>query len=171
MKQRFQAQPIDKSGRMIVRLPEEVSTALPSRGMVTVELRYREQSFTVPLEPDGKGGHWFEVSGELLKIGLTAGASELLEISPLEQWPEPQLPEDIRHGLAEAGLNEQWSSLTNKAKWEWLRWIRSTRNVLTRAKRIRVACSKLEKGDRRPCCFNASSCTVADLAKSGVLMD
>lgn len=171
MKQCFKAQAFDKAGRTIIRLPEETSAALPSRGMVMVELHYREKSYSIPLEPDGKGGHWFEVSGELLKNWTLAGDSEQVEISLLEQWPEPRLPDDIRQALAETGLNESWSYLSNKAKWEWLRWIRSTRNEVTRGKRIRVACSKLEKGDRRPCCFNASSCTVADLAKNGVLID
>ena len=68
-----------------------------------------------------------------------------------------------------AGNIDQWNSLTTKARWEWLRWIRSTKNLDTRQKRINVACDKLQKGDKRPCCFDASRCTIPEVSKSGVL--
>ena len=55
------------------------------------------------------------------------------------------------------------------ARWEWVRWINSTRVVKTRERRIEVGLSKLEDGKRRPCCFDLSSCTDPELSKSGKL--
>lgn len=73
--------------------------------------------------------------------------------------------------IKSAGLLSQWNNVTTKAKWDWLRWIRSTNNLSTRNKRIQVACSKLEKGDKRPCCFDRSRCTIMDVSKTGVLIE
>jgi hypothetical protein len=47
----------------------------------------------------------------------------------------------------------------------------ATRSEATRAKRVEVSISKLRDGKRRPCCFDLSSCTVAELARSGKLIE
>ncbi|WP_262426564.1 hypothetical protein [Brachybacterium sp. Z12] len=40
----------------------------------------------------------------------------------------------------------------------------------TRARRVEVSIDKLRGGKRRPCCFDLSSCTDPELARSGKLM-
>lgn len=159
-------------GRLIVRIPPELSKALPSRGMVMAEGTINGVVFQGPLEPDGKGSHWLEVSDRLRKVmGAAAGDTVALELSPADKWDEPEMPEDIMGAIVRAGLTDRWQAVTTKARWEWLRWIRSTGNPETRQKRIEVACSKLSKGDKRPCCFDATRCTVPEMSKSGVLLD
>ncbi|NLO10205.1 MAG: DUF1905 domain-containing protein [Clostridiales bacterium] len=156
----------------IIRLPVSSSEYLPSRGMVMIKGTINGIYFEVPLEPDGKGSHWFEVDDKLSsQIGETIGKPLSLQIEPLSEWTEPVIPDDIMNPIMKEGLLDQWNSLTIKARWEWLRWIRSTSNASTRQKRINVAISKLQKGDRRPCCFNSSLCTITEVSKSGVLLD
>lgn len=158
--------------RIVVRIPLGISEKLPSRGMVMIQGTLNEIIFTAPLEPDGKGSHWFEVSQILCeKAGVNTGETVHLNIEPMNDWTEPEIPDDIMGAILNAGLIIQWNAITTKARWEWLRWIRSTNNPKTRQKRIDVACSKLEKGDKRPCCFDGTRCTLPDVSKSGVLID
>lgn len=126
---------------------------------------------TAPLEPDGKGSHWFIVNENLLKKAMISEGSTIsLRIEPLEQWPEPEIPKDIMEAVTASGLADRWHSITVKARWDWLRWIRATKNPATRQKRIEVALSKLQAGDNNPCCFDRSSCTIPEVSRSGVLM-
>lgn len=158
--------------RKIIRLPLSASERLPSRGMVMVQGMMNGVAFQAPLEPDGRGSHWLEVSDILGKgAGTAIGQTISFDIEPVDEWAEPEIPEDIMDAIIKAGLTNQWKGVTTKARWEWLRWIRDTKNPATRKKRIDVACSKMRKGDKRPCCFNAASCTVPDVSKSGMLLD
>lgn len=156
----------------IVKIPLSSSETMPSRGMVMVQGTMNDIHFKAPLEPDGKGGHFFVISDLLLEeTGITAGQTMSFTVELLKEWIEPEIPEDIMDAIIGAGLLNQWNSLTTKARWEWFRWIRSTKNPQTRNKRIDAACSKLQKGSRRPCCFDTTRCTIPDISKSGVLND
>lgn len=160
------------NSRDIIRLPLSASEQLPSRGMVMVRGILNSISFQAPLEPDGRGGHWFEVSPALKsQLGDLISRPLSIQLEAISDWSEPEIPDDIMDAIIREGLLDQWNSLTVKARWEWLRWIRSTNNPQTRQKRIIVACSKLHKGSRRPCCFNASQCTIPEVSKSGILLD
>ncbi len=157
----------------IIRLTEEASKTLPSRGMNMVCGTFNGQSFQAAAEPDGAGGHWLGWKELIPQLaGKTEGESVTLEIESTKEWPEPEIPRDILAGLATVPPAEKlWHELTSNAHWEWLRWIRSTNNPETRQKRIAVACSKLKSGMRRPCCFNRNICTVSEISKNGVLLD
>lgn len=156
--------------RNIIKLPIIQSKQLPSRGMVMANCTINKIDFLVPLEPDGKGSHWFEVNSNLCNdLNLVIGRNITVQLELVDEWPEPVIPDDMMDAIKSAGLIPQWNEVTTKAKWDWLRWIRSTNNLSTRNKRIQVACSKLEKGDKRPCCFDRSRCTIMDVSKTGVL--
>ncbi len=157
----------------ILRLPKEASEILPSRGMNIVCGTINGQPFQTAAEPDRLGGHWLGWKKEIPQLaGLTEGDLVKLEIDPAPEWPEPEVPKDILDGLATVAPAEKlWQELTPNAHWEWIRWIRSTNHPETRKKRIAVACSKLESGKRRPCCFNRNMCTVAEISKNGVLLN
>lgn len=158
----------------MLALPKPASSKLPSRGMVIVEGTINGAAFWAPLEPDGKGSHWLEIDKSLAKKAkLKPGNDSELEIEPMKEWPDPKLPADLKKALETAGAKAKstWKSTTPKARWEWVRWIRATSNPATRDKRIGVGISKLSKGMKRPCCFNASMCTIPDVAKSGVLIE
>ena len=157
----------------ILRLPQEASKILPSRGMNMVSGTINGQPFQAAAEPDGSGGHWLGWKEKIPQLaGLMEGEPVRLEIESTIEWPEPEVPNDILAGLATVPTAEKlWQDLTPNAHWEWLRWIRSTNNTETRKRRIEVACSKLESGMRRPCCFNRNMCTVSEISKNGVLLD
>lgn len=155
-------QHIDATQLMV--LPLEISEKLPSRGMVMARFQVADLTWTAPLEPDGKFSHWFYIPEAL----ADADAIEV-SLSVVDEWPEPEVPEDIWAGLVAFGLDGVWQTLTTKSKWSWIRWIRATNNPETRKKRIGVAADKLLKGNRRPCCFDQTRCTIPELAKSGIL--
>ncbi len=160
--------------RTIVRLPEKASKQLPSRGQVAVQGTFNGHAFQAVLEPDGSGGHWMRVEGELQRIALvSAGGTVGLHIEPGNEWPEPTVPQDLRRALAAAPhtIQELWEDITPMARWEWVRWVNATRNPDTRWRRVEVTISKMGSGKRRPCCFDLSACTDPDLSRNGRLLE
>lgn len=155
----------------ILRFPKHSSQELPSRGMVMIKGTINDIYFETALEPDGMGSHWFRVSDALSKIAQAdVGDTVSLVVEPMKTWLEPEVPLDLKYSLDVAGLMNQWNKITTKARWEWIRWIRFTRNTTTRQKRIEVACSMLQAGKKRPCCFDQSRCTETSVSKNGVLL-
>lgn len=159
--------------RLIIRVPDAVSRGLPSRGQVAVEAQVNGRAWATVVEPDGRKGHWLAVDkGLQMALSLSDGDTVDVALEPTPAWPEPDLPEDFEAALTDASdLAEQWASITPMARWEWVRWISATKNPQTRERRIEVSLDKLRKGSRRPCCFDLSSCTDPELAKSGKLVD
>lgn len=168
----FEAKLININSWDIIILPEEASAKLPSRGMTMVSGKINNFNFTAPLEPDGKGSHWFKPDENLIKNGeITAGQKINIEIEPLKEWPEPDIPDDLKAALENySSALSEWNNTTPIARWDWIRWIRSTKNENTRKTRIEKTISKLTDGSRRPCCFNRSLCTEPFISKSGVLI-
>ena len=163
---------IDKS--TILRLPEKASGKLPSRGQVAVQGTINGRGFQTVLEPDGYRGHWMRIDGELQQTAaLSAGDTATLEIEPLKDWPEPNVPEDLEAALAAAPqkIQDLWEVITPMARWEWVRWVNETGNPGTRKRRVEVSISKMKSGKRRPCCFNLAACTDPNLSKSGRLIE
>lgn len=157
----------------ILRLPKDTSAKLPSRGMVMVEGTINGFPFQSPLEPDGKGSHWFRVDKTILEgARANAGDTVTISIEPSQKWPEPKIPEDLKYALATAPSQVQrvWLDITPMARWDWIRWINSTKNIDTRKHRIEVMCSKFKFGKRRPCCFNRTMCTDTRVSNNGVLL-
>lgn len=129
-------------------------------------------NFAAVLEPDGWGSHWFSPDNALRQSAdIKLGDTVHLTIEATKDWIEPDVPSDIAGAItAHPTANETWQKVTPMARWEWIRWVRATNKQETRARRIKVACSKLESGMRRPCCFNASACTVPEVSKNGALL-
>lgn len=163
----------------ILRLPESASAQLPSRGMIMVEGTVNGVSFKTLLEPDGKYGpgkkpsHWFSPSKKLLsdahaKLGDTVEVS----LQPTKDWIEPEIPDDLKKALLSSPKAEAlWRDITPLARWDWIRWIRAVKTDETRRKHIDVALDKLNKGMRRPCCFNRNLCSVPEVSHNWVLLD
>lgn len=170
----FEATPYTLGKWLIVKLPEAASRQLPSRGQVMVKGRLNGHEFGKVLEPDGSLGHWFKVDETLQQAaGVKADEAVRLEITPSKDWPEPEIPEDFSSALATAPVKVQelWKKITPMARWEWIRWVNATSNIETRDRRVEVSISKMQSGKRRPCCFNLSACTDAELAKNGRLIE
>lgn len=157
----------------ILRLPQNASAKLPSRGQVMVKGTINGFRFQSPLEPDGNWSHWFKVDDGLSKAAkAAAGDTVTMAIEPTKDWPEPEVPADINKALAaDAKAHALWVQVTPMARWEWIRWIRSTGRSETRQRRIEVGLSKLRAGERRPCCWNRNLCTEPSVSKNGVLLE
>jgi Domain of unknown function (DUF1905)/Bacteriocin-protection, YdeI or OmpD-Associated len=140
-------------------LPKEASTKLPSRGMTAIEGTINGFPFQATLEPDGQKSHWLKVNRKLCE-GAGAGAGDVvtLEIAPAAEEPEPAMRADLRKALASAAPKARtaWSDITPVARQDWIHWITSAKQPETRARRIKNACSMLDSGKRRPCCFDRS---------------
>lgn len=169
---KFTAKPYLINSRTILLLPKAASANLPSRSQVMVEGTINGHPFNASLEPDGNWSHWFEIDKALKKAAQIEPNKEVaVIISPMSTWPEPLLPADIAQALqGHPKALALWTTVTPMARWEWVRWIRSTANPQTRQRRIAVACSKLEAGKRRPCCWNRNACSVPEVSKNGMLL-
>ncbi|WP_409522424.1 YdeI/OmpD-associated family protein [Nitrincola sp. MINF-07-Sa-05] len=141
-----------------VILPKSESAKLPRRGRTTVEGSINDHGFQATLEPDGQLSHWLKVNHKLLEIaGVNAGDTVTLEIRPVEQEPEPEMPTDLQQALAAAPEAEAvWKDTTTIARLDWIHWVTSAKQAKTRAKRIGDACDMLASGKKRVCCFDTS---------------
>ncbi|MBM6405876.1 DUF1905 domain-containing protein [Phycicoccus sp. CSK15P-2] len=156
----------------LVRLPDDASAALPSRGQVAVHGSFAGRELATVVEPDGRRGHWLRVQDTLASAaGVEEGDPVEVTLVVAEEWPEPEVPDDLAAALGSApqAIREVWEDITPMARWEWVRWVGATKNADTRAKRVRVSLDKMDHGKRRPCCFDLSSCTDPDVMRSGKL--
>jgi Domain of unknown function (DUF1905)/Bacteriocin-protection, YdeI or OmpD-Associated len=158
----------------ILRLPEQASEKLPSRGQVAVQGTINGHGFQTVLEPDGCFGHWMRIDKKQQQTAaISAGDTATLEIEPLQDWPEPNVPQDFETALTAAPqkIRDLWKDITPMARWEWVRWVNATKNSDTRQRRVEVSISKMNSGKRRPCCFNLAACTDPNLSKNGRLLE
>ena len=140
-------------------LPKNASAKLPSRGMTAIDGTLNGIPFQATLEPDGQKSHWLKVDRELSEAASAeAGDVVTLDIAPAAEEPEPTVPSDLRKALAAAAPKARalWSDLTPIARRDWVHWITSAKQLETRARRIKNACSMLAAGKRRVCCFDRS---------------
>jgi hypothetical protein len=170
---RFEATLFAIGSWTLLMLPKSASAQLPSRGMTMIEGTINGSRFRAPLEPDGKGSHWFRVDDTMRDAaGADAGDTVTLAIEPAKECPEPEVPEDVQNALAaDPQAHTLWMTITPNARWDWIRWIRATSQPDTRLRHIEVACSKLKAGQRRPCCFNRNLCTEPYVSRNGVLRE
>ena len=170
---RFQAKLAAIVSQTIVRLPDAASSKLPSRGMSMVEGTLNRHAFQAPLEPDGIGSHWLRVSNAMRRgARAEVGDSVSVALEPMASWPEPKVPADLAEALAsDPPARRLWIDITPLARWDWIRWIGSSRNRGTRTIRIEKTLSKLKSGKRVACCFNRSQCTDPSMSRNGVLLE
>ena len=77
---------------------------------------------------------------------------------PAEREPEAKVPADLRQALAAAAkAKAQWQDLTPIARRDFISWLDAAKQTATRQRRIEKACSMLEAGKRRPCCYTIVS--------------
>lgn len=162
----------------ILHLPEDASAKLPSRGMIMVEGTINGVKFKTLLEPDGRYGqgqkpsHWFAPDEKLLnEAKISVGDTVKVELSLTKDWIEPSIPNDLKKALdGSPSAFALWKDITPLARWDWIRWIRAVKTPQTREKHIKVVLDKLNKGMRRPCCFNRNLCSEPHVSKNWVLL-
>lgn len=165
--------------RIILHLPEDASDKLPTRGMTMVAGTLNDVPFKTLLEPDGKYGkglrpsHWFSPDKKLLSAAHAAvGNAVKVSLESTQEWIEPEIPQDLKKALSTSPKAEAiWKKITPLARWDWIRWVRAVKTAETRQKHIEVALSKLNRGMRRPCCFNRNMCSVPEVSHNWVLLD
>ena len=169
---RFKAKLFKIGSWILLRLPKSASAKLPSRGMTMVEGTINGFRFQAALEPDGQGSHWFRVNKTMREAaGADTGDTVTLAIEPAREWPEPKVPADLKSALAaDPQAHTLWIDITPIARWDWIRWIGSTKQPETRRRRIENACAMLTAGKRRPCCFNRNLCTEPYVSNNGVFL-
>ena len=164
---------------IILGLPDDASAKLPTRSMTMVSGTINGFSFNTLLEPDGSYGlgkkpsHWFRPDKSLLdRANAKVGDTIRVSLEPTREWIEPEVPEDVKKALSTSKKAEDlWNDITPSARWEWIRWIRAVKTAETREKHIKVALDKLNKGMRRPCCFNRNLCSEPYVSHNRVLLE
>lgn len=174
----FSTKLLDINSWTILRLPEEVSAQFPSRGMTMAKGTLNNVLFMTMLEPDGNYGpglkpsHWFAPDKKVLEQAkVKAGDTVKVTIEPTKDWIEPEVPDDLVKALSSSPKAEAlWQDISPLARWDWIRWIRAVKTPETRQKHIIVALDKLNKGMRRPCCFNRNLCSVPEVSHNWALL-
>lgn len=175
----FEAKLYKISDWTILRLPDDASAQLPTRGMTMVSGTLNSVPFKTLLEPDGRYGpglkpsHWFSPDKKLLNDAhVSAGDVVSVEIEPTKEWIEPDVPEDVKKALSTSSKAEAlWRDITPLARWDWIRWVRAVKTEETRKKHLEVMLDKLNKGMRRPCCFNRNLCSEPAVSRNWVLLE
>lgn len=68
--------------------------------------------------------------------------------------PVVKVPTDLRKALMAAPkVAALWKDLTPIARRDFISWIESAKQLETRERRVKVACSKIASGKRHPCCY------------------
>jgi uncharacterized protein YdeI (YjbR/CyaY-like superfamily) len=71
---------------------------------------------------------------------------------------EPRVPTDLGQALAaDPVAKAKWNDLTPIARRDFITWIDTAKQAVTRSRRIERACSMLAAGKRRPCCYSIMS--------------
>jgi hypothetical protein len=175
----FKTMLFDINGWTILHLPADASAQLPTRGMLMVKGEFNGIPFKTLLEPDGKYGpglkpsHWFRPDEKLLKAAK-AKVGDTVEVSlePTKDWVEPEVPGDIKKALATSSKAQAiWDEITPLARWDWIRWVRAVKTEQTRQKHLDVMLDKLNKGMRRPCCFNRNACSEPAVSHNWALLE
>ncbi len=151
----------------ILKLPNEASAKLPTRAITMVSGTINGIPFKALLEPDGKyasgksPSHWFKPDDKLLKKAKASmGDTVQISLKPTKEWIEPEVPADVKKALSSSKkADDLWKDITPSARWDWIRWVRAVKTDETREKHLRVMLDKLNKGMRRPCCFNRNLCS------------
>lgn len=72
----------------------------------------------------------------------------------MKNHPNTKPPADLQKALAaDPKAKALWRGLTPIARRDFISWITGAKQAETRKRRVRVACSKLLSGQRRPCCY------------------
>lgn len=171
----FKTKLIEINSWPIIHIPADASSKLPTRGMTMVKGTMNGVPFKTLLEPDGhygegkKPSHWFRPDEKLLRDAhVVSGDTVSITMEPTKEWIEPEVPADVKKALESSPkAYTLWKETTPLAHWDWIRWIRAVKTQETREKHLQVMLDKLNKGMRRPCCFNRNLCSEAYVVAPG----
>ncbi len=150
--------PAEGGDWLFLRLPIDASERLPTRSMCSVEGTFHGHPFWTTLRPDGEGGHWMRIEPALIaETHVHAGQAVELEIQPMAEEPEPEVPDDLKAALAQTPqAMAAWTGTTALARRDWIFWMTSGKKAETRGIRLEKMMDMLGQGKRRICCFDRS---------------
>lgn len=65
-----------------------------------------------------------------------------------------KLPKDFEQAIASSPkVLTLWQDITPLARNEWICWVDEAKKAETRERRIKVGLDKMNRGERRPCCW------------------
>lgn len=66
-----------------------------------------------------------------------------------------KMPADLQKALlgAKPKVTAAWEDITPLARNEFICWVENAKQLETRKRRIKIAIDKLDRGERRPCCW------------------
>ena len=65
-----------------------------------------------------------------------------------------KMPDDLKKAIvSDKKVLALWHGITPLARNEWICWVTSGAKAETRVKRIKVGMDKMQRGERRPCCW------------------
>lgn len=141
-----------------LRLPQDASDQLSSRGMVSVDGSLNGVSFVTTLEPDSERGHWMRLEKELLdKSQAEIGSVVELQISQVLVEPEPKVPDDLLAALqSNPAAMATWKGTTAVARRDFATWMMQGKKAETRIIRLNKMMDMLSKGKKRICCYDSA---------------
>ena len=107
----------------------------PRRGRTSVDGTLNGKGFkALLLEPDGQKSHWLRIDPKLQRAAkATPGDVAELEITPVAQEPEPEVPEDLREALKTSPeALATWEATTTLARVDWIHWVVTAKQAKTR---------------------------------------
>ena len=129
-------------------IPREVSAALGTRGRVEVKGTVDGRALRAHAVPDGKGGHFIQLSRELQDVvGGRAGQRVKVVLERIEQEAPVEAPQDLAKALmhhlpAKAG----WEKLPPPARRAWVEFISQSKKPDARAQRIAESLPRIALG-------------------------
>jgi uncharacterized protein YdeI (YjbR/CyaY-like superfamily) len=77
-----------------------------------------------------------------------------MKTTQLEDGTVHKMPEDFKKAiLSSSKVTKLWQDITPLARNEWICWVEEAKKNETRERRIKVGLSKMNHGERRPCCW------------------
>lgn len=141
-----------KTDAWLLEIPKTIGAKL--HGMTRAEGIINGHPFRAALEPATSGSRLLRVN-QAMRKGARADAGDTVSLAILGPEPEPAVAADL--GIAFKGSPKAaalWKDLTTECRRDYVRWIDSTNNPDTRARRVRRTVEQLAEGKRRPCCVN-----------------
>lgn len=140
-----------EKGWAYIKFPLNVSKKLGSQAMIRVRGTVNGFAIKTSAMPTGDGAHHIMFNKQM-RAGAKADVGDivLVEVERDDAAIKVVVPPDLKKSLAASpGATRTWTSITPRAKQEWIEWITSAKKQETRPRRVARAVERLESGERR----------------------
>ena len=136
----------------VLSIPHAVGRRLA--GMESAEGTINGHPFRATLDRAASGSCAIRVNQAMLR-GADARIGDTAQLAILGPEPKLAVPADLRAAMAASEpAKALWKDMSDIARRDYVRWVETTNNPETRARRIKRTVEQLAEGKRRPCCVN-----------------